>query len=171
MKDCLNHGLFLLSLIVLMFVGGFFVGCLHTDKPDGYRNVDTKLVRDTIYRLLPQPIREVRVEVPASIDTAKILDEYYTQRAYADTIVIPQFATITLRDTIFCNRLVGRMIVSEVWQPPIAKRFSLSVGAAIGRHTTSLSAQLRCKSNQIGLGYDFHNRGIIATYQRQLFAW
>ena len=152
MKDSLNHGLFLLSLIVLMFVGGFFVGCLHTDKPDGYRNVDTKLVRDTIYRLLPQPIREVRVEVPASIDTAKILNEYYTQRAYADTIVIPQFATITLRDTI-------------------AKRFSLSVGAAVGRHTTSLSAQLRCKSNQIGLGYDFHNRGIIATYQRQLFAW
>ena len=171
MNDKVKYLMQLLLLLILMFIMGFSLAWTIV-KSRSITEVRTEsfIRRDTIHHFLSVPFREVRVPVPAAVDTAAILQAFYTERAYRDSIPLQQ-GFIILHDTVYQNRLVGRMITSEQWVPPRRCKHTLSMGAHLSRELTALTAHYRHNRNSFGIGYDFRHKGILATYQRDIFSW
>jgi hypothetical protein len=59
----------------------------------------------------------VYIDVPADVDTAAILKDYYSKRVYKDTIKLEDsLGTITLVDTVQENKIKGRTLKSDINQ-------------------------------------------------------
>lgn len=170
MTDNVKRLLQLLIIMLLMFAMGLMLGLLIRHGKHDPTETVTVVQRDTLYRFLPQPVTERIVEVPASVDTAAILQSYYTERIYRDTVTLPA-TVITLTDTVYHNRIIGRTVVTEQWRPPIFRKRAFGLGAHLSRELTAITANIRYDRHQFGLGYDLRHKGILATYQHELFRW
>jgi hypothetical protein len=61
--------------------------------------------------------KPIYIDVPANVDTAEILRDYYSKRVYKDTIKLKDsLGTITLVDTIQENKIKGRTFKSNINQ-------------------------------------------------------
>ncbi|GHU79705.1 hypothetical protein FACS1894145_4440 [Bacteroidia bacterium] len=106
----------------------------------------------------PAEIQYILKEIPADIDTAAILHDYFAQRIFEDTIPISEQLTLSIRDTVSENSIFGRSIGYDLRLPVITKTFlkrpdySLFI-LADTRLTPSLV--LGYKQISIQAGYDF----------------
>jgi len=65
---------------------------------------------DVIYRDVP-----VYVYLPSKIDTSKVIRDYYTKVIYKDTLKLKDsLGYVAIRDTIFQNKILGRIWDSHV---------------------------------------------------------
>jgi hypothetical protein len=82
--------------------------------------VKTKVVTkkgDDIYH---ETIVEKEVFIPAIIDTAALLKDYYSKVLYKDVLVLPDsLGTVAVTDTISQNRILGRTFNANVKQRTI----------------------------------------------------
>jgi hypothetical protein len=82
--------------------------------------VKTKVVTkkgDDIYH---ETIVEKEVLIPAVIDTAALLKDYYSKVLYKDVLVLPDsLGTVAVTDTISQNRILGRTFNANVKQRTI----------------------------------------------------
>ena len=82
--------------------------------------VKTKVVTkkgDDIYH---ETIVEKEVFIPAVIDTAALLKDYYSKVLYKDVLVLPDsLGTVAVTDTISQNKILGRTINANVKQRTI----------------------------------------------------
>jgi hypothetical protein len=82
--------------------------------------VKTKVVTkkgDDIYH---ETIVEKEVIIPAIIDTAALLKDYYSKVLYKDVLVLPDsLGTVAVTDTISQNRILGRTFNANVKQRTI----------------------------------------------------
>jgi hypothetical protein len=82
--------------------------------------VKTKVVTkkgDDIYH---ETIVEKEVFIPAVIDTAALLKDYYSKVLYKDTLVLPDsLGTVSVIDTISQNKILGRTFNANVKQRTI----------------------------------------------------
>jgi len=82
--------------------------------------VKTKVVTkkgDDIYH---ETIVEKEVIIPAVIDTAALLKDYYSKVLYKDVLVLPDsLGTVAVTDTISQNRILGRTFNANVKQRTI----------------------------------------------------
>jgi hypothetical protein len=82
--------------------------------------VKTKVVTkkgDDIYH---ETIVEKEVFIPAVIDTAALLKDYYSKVLYKDVLVLPDsLGTVAVTDTISQNRILGRTFNANVKQRTI----------------------------------------------------
>jgi hypothetical protein len=77
--------------------------------------IKTKVVTkkgDDIYH---EVIVEKEVKIPAVIDTAALLKDYYSKVLYKDVLVLPDsLGTVSVTDTISQNRILGRTFDAKV---------------------------------------------------------
>lgn len=82
-----RYVIFLCILIAaLLFGTGFHVG-----KRSVCPIADTIRLGDTVRLPAPEVIREIPVPVPVDVDTAAILQKYFTKKVYNDTIILTKF--------------------------------------------------------------------------------
>lgn len=151
-------------------------------KINGKKYTIVKRVVDTayvpVYQTLHKPGDTIYVEVPiyigvpADVDTAEILKDYFAKYVYKDTLRLKDsLGYIAIRDTIFKNRIldrfydakVNKIIVKEtVFLDPV-KRLELYLGGVIGFDKVDIinfagpSAMLKDKKDRvysIGIGYN-----------------
>jgi hypothetical protein len=82
--------------------------------------VKTKVVTKKGEDIYHETIVEKEVIIPAVIDTAALLKDYYSKVLYKDTLVLPDsLGTVAVTDTISQNRILGRTFNANVKQRTI----------------------------------------------------
>ena len=101
----------------------------------------------------------MQVPVPADVDTAAILNDYYRQRIYNDTLINDQFVTLMLRDTVYNNKLLGRTVHYNLSIPQMKMpKHELMITGDVGYCTQVVMAAYKYKRIQLRAGYDFYNK-------------
>jgi hypothetical protein len=82
--------------------------------------VKTKVVTKKGEDIYHETIVEKEVLIPAVIDTAALLKDYYSKVLYKDVLVLPDsLGTVAVTDTISQNRILGRTFNASVKQRTI----------------------------------------------------
>jgi len=82
--------------------------------------VKTKVVTKKGEDIYHETIVEKEVIIPAVIDTAALLKDYYSKVLYKDTLVLPDsLGIVALNDTISQNKILGRTFNASVKQRTI----------------------------------------------------
>jgi hypothetical protein len=77
--------------------------------------VKTKVVTKKGEDIYHETIVEKEVLIPAVIDTAALLKDYYSKVLYKDVLVLPDsLGTVSVTDTISQNRILGRTFDAKV---------------------------------------------------------
>jgi hypothetical protein len=102
-KGC---GIILFVLMAaILFGAGFHVG-----RGAVHMVAYTVHVNDTIRLSAPAVIKEIEVPVPVDVDTAAILQQYFTKKVYNDPIIKTEYVEVHLTDTVYMNGLLGRTV-------------------------------------------------------------
>jgi hypothetical protein len=84
--------------------------------------VKTKVVTKKGSDIYHEVIVEKEVQIPAVIDTAALLKDYYSKVLYKDVLVLPDsLGTVAVTDTISQNRILGRTFNASVKQRVITE--------------------------------------------------
>jgi hypothetical protein len=84
--------------------------------------VKTKVVTKKGSDIYHEVIVEKEVLIPAVIDTAALLKDYYSKVLYKDVLVLPDsLGTVAVTDTISQNRIMGRTFNASVKQRTITE--------------------------------------------------
>jgi hypothetical protein len=82
--------------------------------------VKTKVVTKKGEDIYHETIVEKEVIIPAVIDTAALLKDYYSKVLYKDTLILPDsLGTVSVIDTISQNKILGRTFNASVKQRTI----------------------------------------------------
>ena len=136
MKKLLNlKNIALLLLIIIVIFqqcGGNKKGTGEIVKVDGKKYelikheidtvevVKTKVVTKKGEDIYHETIVEKEVIIPAVIDTAALLKDYYSKVLYKDTLILPDsLGTVDVTDTISQNKIFGRTFNANVKQRTI----------------------------------------------------
>ncbi|MBQ7496202.1 MAG: hypothetical protein IJT75_10755, partial [Bacteroidaceae bacterium] len=156
----------------------------HTSEPPIVElRIDTVWVHDTIETPGPVVVREEVREVPARVDTAAVLQRYFTARTLSDTFHLRDVATVRITDTVFQNNIVARTIDYDLAKLDISlqrrkprigtppARLALSVGVQLGSEQTAVIGGVRCKRTELGLGYDLSLHAPSIFFKYDLWQW
>lgn len=157
----------------------FFVLFMYISWSVGYRDGirqalpgDTIRIDSIIEIPVPYPVVEVQVPVPAKVDTAAILADYYVQRMYDDTLVNTEFVTLMLCDTVYNNKLLGRTVHYSLSIPTTKMpEHEVMVTGDFGYHNQTVVAGYRYKKLQFRAGYDFYNKAPMVGIGLTLARW
>jgi hypothetical protein len=87
---------------------------------DTFEVVKTKVVTKKGEDIYHETIVEKEVVIPAIVDTAALLKDYYSKVLYKDVLVLPDsLGTIAVTDTISQNKILGRTFDAKVKQREI----------------------------------------------------
>jgi hypothetical protein len=82
--------------------------------------IKTKVVTKKGEDIYHEVIVEKEVQIPAVVDTAALLKDYYSKVLYKDVLVLPDsLGTVAVTDTISQNRILGRTFNANVTQRTI----------------------------------------------------
>ena len=82
--------------------------------------VKTKVITKKGEDIYHETIVEKEVIIPAVIDTAALLKDYYSKVLYKDTLILPDsLGTVSVIDTITQNKILGRTFNANVKQRTI----------------------------------------------------
>ena len=126
-------------------------------------------IRDRIRPAVPEPKVIVR-EIPADVDTAAILTDYFLEKKYLDTIIERPYLRVELTDVISRNTLLDRTVVVDYRQPVIYNNV-LALGSLLGPNNCIVLAGYRRKSWEFKAGYDLYNRSVVVGLSKDLWRW
>ena len=173
-------------LLAMMFVLSWHEKCLLGERSDGTPavelRIDTVWVRDTILTTSPVVVREEVREVPASVDTAAIVQHYFTARVLSDTFHLRDMVTVRITDTLFQNDIVGRTVDYDlatleptvIYTPAAGQRHprvALSAGVQLGREQVAVLAGLRIRRAELLGGYDLRLRAASVSLKYDVWQW
>lgn len=75
---------------------------------------------------VPGPTKIVTVEVPAKVDTAQILADYFAKKYYKDSIKIGSIGYVIIEDTVSENRITNRKSFGNYVCPEITKTVTIN---------------------------------------------
>ena len=104
----------------------------------GSRHRSIVYTPETVRPVIPEPEVIVR-EVPAEVDTAAILADYFSEKHYLDTIIERPYLRVEMTDIISRNALLDRTVVVDYRQPVVYSN-ALALGLDAGRYSCVLSA-------------------------------
>lgn len=178
---------FYLAVIILLFYKGN--GSSGITKTTVTKDSSIVYLKDTAkhsdVRTYLQPINNTYiVDHPAPIDTAKLIHDYYTKRFYR-TITGDSLIQITTNDTVYNNSIGYKKTTWQFLKPyATIKTFTTTItneiektkGVYIGLFASfnktvygfGPEANFIFKQNNIGVGYDFLNRGGQVKYLRKI---
>lgn len=130
---------------------------------------ETVIKHDTIRPAIPEPEVIVR-EVPAEVDTAAILVDYFSEKHYLDTIIERPYLRVEMTDIISRNALLDRTVVVD-YRQPVMYNNALTLGLDAGRYSCVLSAGYRRRSWEFRAGYDLYNKSLVLGVSKDLWRW
>ncbi len=146
-------------IALFVWVGGYQYGLSMFDTEV---KVDTLHVRDTLWRSKPTLVESETVKVVAPVDTDAIIQAYFSRNVFRDTLILKEYGTITLTDTVFENRIWGRQFAYDLSIPTYTavKRSNFNVGVGIfgQRDSYGLIGSVKVKHWMVSGGYDFRNK-------------
>jgi hypothetical protein len=138
LKKLTPYAIIAALVAIILFQGGCFGKKTNRDvlSINGKKYETIKHEIDTSYKTKPQIfyrkgkniIHEVEVikEIPANVDTASILKDYYAKVFYNDTFKLKDtLGYIIINDTISKNRILGRKLNSSINVPTIKETLYL----------------------------------------------
>lgn len=152
----------------------------HVSPPDGgvRYEIIKKEVHDTLYIAEPTLSETILVPVPAYVDTAAILSDYFSTRIYDDTVRLTDFIDVRLTDSVSSNKLLSHKIELLSYpefvctKPPDAiSARCIALGAQVGKNHWQINAQLHIKRHIITAGYDIMNNSPVVGYGYKLKQW
>lgn len=157
--------IFLCMLIsVILFISGYQVG-----RNSEHVDADTICLSDTVRLPVPAIVKEVLVPVPADVDTAAILQKYFTKKIYNDTIIQTKYITVNLTDTVYMNGLLDRTASYTFSFPEY--NHSFSAGVMGGYHNLRIMAAYRYKRFEFIGDYNLIDRSYNVGAKYYLFKW
>lgn len=130
---------------------------------------ETVIRHDTIRPAVPEPKVIVR-EIPADVDTAAILTDYFLEKQYLDTIIERPYLRVELTDVISRNTLLDRTVVVDYRQPVVYNN-ALTLGSLLGPHNCIVLAGYRRKSWEFRAGYDWYNKAMVIGISKDIKRW
>lgn len=130
---------------------------------------ETLVRHDTIRPVIPEPEVIVR-EVPAEVDTAAILADYFSEKHYLDTIIERPYLRVEMTDIVSRNALLDRTVVVD-YRQPVMYNNALTLGLDAGRYSCVLSAGYRRRSWEFRAGYDLYNKSLVLGVSKDLWRW
>lgn len=129
-------------------------------------------LHDTVYVDKPTQTEVIYVPVPEYVDTAAIIEEFFSMKVYADTIRPNEYVTITVTDTVYMNDLV-RQNFDVVTVPKLVytRRGGIGGGISVGKNIMQLRADLEIKKSNFSVGYDVINNSTIIGYNYKFKTW
>lgn len=159
----------ILLCAVIALLSGWAGHRLGTRRRSIVRVPETVVRYDTIRPAIPEPEVIVR-EIPAEVDTAAILADYFSEKHYRDTIIERPYLKVEMADVISRNALLDRTIVVD-YRQPVSYDNALSLGLDAGRCSRVLSVGYRRKSWELRTGYDLGNRTIVLGISKTVLQW
>lgn len=171
------------SLFLLLLAAACFWGVhLSKDGSGGASWGGTRAVSlvsasvDTVY--VPRPADTVRVPVPQTVDTAKIISDYYLQKIYRDTLLLAvstaagrDSVRAILTDTIWQNGIAGRQVNFTFYPKRLVRDHSVGVLSTFGYRNLAVMAEYRYRMMKMYAGYNFIDHAPVAGVGVQLFNW
>ena len=109
------------------------------------------------------------IRLSADVDTAAILQQYFTKKVYNDPIIKTEYIEVHLTDTVYMNGLLGRT-VSYSFRFPEYKH-SFSAGVMGGYRSLKLMAAYRHKRIEFIGDYDLIDKSCNVGAKYYLFRW
>lgn len=166
-----------LSLVMLLAVIHFKRYCdsMKKEVTPHYKLIK-KEVHDTIIIHEPQPAETVFVPVPADVDTSEILENYFANLIYVDTIHANEYVDIRIVDSVSQNKLQSHFVeilsLPDVYVPPNAgSSRCLALGGLAGFNVAILKADYSLNRHTMSVGYDFRNKTPVFGYSFKIFSW
>lgn len=159
--------IFLLVFMVVAYGAGYYQGSRQPKAKDVFIPVVGKVIRDTVRleRTIPTPI-------PANVDTANIIQQYYSRMVYSDTLQLPDnIGYVSLMDTLFHNRIDSRIYDYKINIGHRKYDNEFMIGGDIGQHIRLLSIGYRRKNWTYKLGYDIRNNGVVLGVNYRISQW
>lgn len=127
---------------------------------------------DTVYVDSPTLVYERVVEKPAIVDTAEIIDKFFKQKVYVDTIQANEYVTVVISDTISLNNLDSQELHVYTRIPVLMERKnSFSFRFESGFNCCNIGAEYRHKKFGVFAGYDFVNKTPVVGLNYRLLLW
>lgn len=163
-----NVSCMLLCALMALLSGwaGYRLGTRHRSI---VRVPETVIKHDTLRPAIPEPEVIVR-EVPAEIDTAAILADYFSEKHYLDTIIERPYLRVGMTDIISRNALLDRTVVVDYRQPVVYNN-ALTLGLDAGRYSCMLSVGYRRRSWEFRAGYNLYNKSLVLGISKDLWRW
>ena len=159
----------MLLCAVIALLSGWAGHWLGSRKRSIVRVPETVIRHDTIRPAIPEPEIVVK-EVPAEVDTAAILADYFAEKHYLDTIIERPYLKVEMVDVVSRNSLVDRTVVVD-YRQPVVHGNALALGLDTGRYSYVLSAGYRRKSWEFRAGYDLYNKSLVLGVSKDLWKW
>ena len=108
----MKNNLFHFCIYLVLFLLGFIAGKWWFSDDDHipiHSISDPIVIRDTIIGDIPKP-DTMYVQVPVDIDTAAIIELYFTKLNYNDTIIDYPELKVSLSDVVYQNSLYDRKV-------------------------------------------------------------
>lgn len=166
-----------LSFVAGLFAANYFNGCgnnASSIKIGGKKYDVVKVVRDTqyikkdtiVYRKGADIINDtiIYVDVPAVIDTAQILKDFYSISVFSDTLRLDS-GYVSVIDSISQNKILGRKYSSEIYSKSVSEKiyikepfkrtffWGVGVGAGRGVYDASVNIFMETQSRRLyGIG-------------------
>lgn len=90
--------------------------------------IDTVFIHktDTIIFSKPEPVYVFAPVIPPAVDTASIINDYYSKKIYSEILINTENLKLSLSDTILQNTILGRNLSYELTFPEITKTVTIT---------------------------------------------
>lgn len=138
-----------------------------------------RAVHDTVYVRYSAPTDTVLLEIPAVVDTAAIVRNFFTQNIYVDTLHVCDYVDVAITDTVSCNQLLSHKLevlslpefVSISSPPSAGSAGCAALGVIAGKNLMALKMDLGLKRHRFTAGYDLCNKNPIFGYSYNVLLW
>lgn len=140
--------------VIIGLVAGVLGGCFWHS-----RTTARQTAPDTVWRwqtrYVPSVAETIRVAVPSEVDTQYVIQTYYTQKVYHDTVVDNDTLKLIVNDTVWQNTLQDRTVSLTFNAGRFVKANSVGIATAFGYRQADLMAVYRHKRWQLSGGWNF----------------
>jgi|GEM_PF-4246374 len=164
MKDSSRDWFIGLIILSIGFCLGYGIApkkkCFEPLYEDSYLTVDTLYLTDTLYRDSIVCLEVLVPTLPPVIDTAKVVNDYYTPSVFQDFYSVQDLFDFTITDTIGQNSIMGRRIDYDIKIPSYTQTVFRKPKYTLSGHIDTRlnpSFQFGFKQVYIGAGYDFRH--------------
>lgn len=170
----MKNVIFFVIITLISFFIGILVGCHRRSDARGVDGPpDTVVVSGSVPSHVP-PVPEVYfLPIKIAVDTQAVINDYYSQKVYKDTIInLPQL-TVSVTDTVTENRLLDR-VINYTYKPEIvtrAPKYQLAVSAMAGYRSLPAFLELQKEKVAVMVGYDFYNKSPMLGFKYRFAAW
>jgi hypothetical protein len=143
MKFILKNVNSIFAFLVGVFAVFYFKGCEPKPKPEVIRIEGKRyevIKRDTVYQkktitkyrdgVYVYHADSVYVEIPANVDTSKILEKYYQMNVFVDSLETG-YGPVIVKDTIQLNKIKGRSYTGYLKIPEVRTTVKQSLTPAL----------------------------------------